>query len=103
MTIIKESCKNFLEMLQQENKIQMTLVSVSCLAGFGSHNYSPTGNTPSHQLYTKLSVAANTKLQLHVHIQIQMRIQIHSQPQINTCTCGDTSTNKSTITVQLFC
>ena len=82
MTIIKESCKNFLEMLQQENKIQMTLVSVSCLAGFGSHNYSPTGNTPSHQLYTKLSVAANTNLQL----QLQMQIQIHSQPQINTCT-----------------
>ena len=68
----------------------MTLVSVSCLAGFGSHNYSPSGNIPSHQPYTKLSAAANTNtntskntntLQTHKSTHVEIQIQINPQLQ----------------------
>ena len=55
MTITKKSCKNFSE-IQKQNRNDIG----GSLAGFSSHNYSPAGNTPSHQLNTTLSVAKNT-------------------------------------------
>ena len=55
MTITKKSCKNFSE-IQKQNRNDIG----GSLAGFSSHNYSPAGNTPSHQLNTTMSVAKNT-------------------------------------------
>ena len=70
MTITKKSCKNFSE-IQKQNRNDIG----GSLAGFSSHNYSPAGNTPSHQLNTTLSVAKNTNRPETQIIQIQIQIQ----------------------------
>ena len=62
MTITKKSCKNFKE-IQKRNRNDIG----GSLAGFSSHNYSPAGNTPSHQLNTTLSVAKNTNRQINTN------------------------------------
>ena len=67
MTITKKSCTNFSE-IQKQNRNDIG----GSLAGFSSHNYSPAGNTPSHQLNTTLSVAKNTNRQTNIEIQIQL-------------------------------
>ena len=54
------------------------------LAGFSSHNYSPAGNTPSHQLNTKLSVAENTNTTVRINTNTLLNTNKNTHWDTNT-------------------
>ena len=79
MTTTKKSCKNFSE-IQKQNRNDIG----GSLAGFSSHNYSPAGKTPSHQLNTKLSVAENTNTTVSTNTNTLLNANKNTHSDTNT-------------------